>query len=127
MTNRTTGRWLLVAFAVLAITLAVPLVSAQSNGPTVHDAPSSDTTTAGWAAGMAGHVADCWDAMGRTVGHGPWMSGAGAGVYGPGAGMDGPAQGMPGYGMSDHDTHTLHVGMHPSGYPMRGPGFGGRC
>ncbi|MDG5777136.1 hypothetical protein VB773_12525 [Haloarculaceae archaeon H-GB2-1] len=52
MTNFKLGRWLLVAFAIVGLAFAVPVVSAHGNDATTDDAPPSDRAADDWAAWM---------------------------------------------------------------------------
>ena len=109
MTTLTTGRWLLVALAVVAVALAPAVVSAHGNETTA-GTPPYNGTAADWAAWMEAHMAEHMGPgavewmeahMGVTVddmaedmadgdydnhGHGTYGPGYGHGMYGPGYG-----------------------------------------
>ncbi|EMA58416.1 hypothetical protein [Halorubrum lipolyticum] len=63
MTTLTLGRWLLVAFAIVGLALAVPMVSAHGNAtaddaPIADDVPPSDATADDWAVWMEAQMTE---------------------------------------------------------------------
>jgi hypothetical protein len=82
MTNRTLGRWLLVALTIIGLAIGAPLVSAHGDEPTqgneaAADEMPADGDAADWAAWMDGHMTDHMEPstvdemeahMGETVG-----------------------------------------------------------
>lgn len=58
MTNLTTGRWLLVALAIVGLAFTVPAISAHGNETTTDAAPPYDGTVADWAAWMEAHMTE---------------------------------------------------------------------
>ena len=57
MTDSRTGRWLLVALAIVGLAFTASVVSAHGDDPTGEDAPY-DGTAAEWAAWMEAHTTD---------------------------------------------------------------------
>ena len=63
MTNRSLGRWLLVALAIVGLAFAAPLVSAHGDEPnqgneTAAEGTPADGNAADWATWMEGHMTD---------------------------------------------------------------------
>ncbi|WP_436927635.1 hypothetical protein [Halosimplex amylolyticum] len=58
MTNINVGRWLLVALAIVGLTLVAPVVRAHGTETTAADAPKDNGTAAEWAVWMEGHMTD---------------------------------------------------------------------
>ena len=58
MTRFKLGRWLLVAFALVGLAVAAPVVSAHGNDTTADDAPSSDGTADDWATWMEAQMTE---------------------------------------------------------------------
>ncbi|WP_135366654.1 hypothetical protein [Halosimplex halophilum] len=58
MTNFNIGRWLLVALAIVGLTLVTPIVSAHGDETTAADAPKANGTVAEWPTWMEGHMID---------------------------------------------------------------------
>jgi len=58
MANYNLGRWLLVAFALVGLALAAPVVSAHGNETIADDAPPSDGHAGDWATGMDGYMTE---------------------------------------------------------------------
>lgn len=52
MTEIKFGRWLLVAFAIVGLAVAAPVVSAHGNDTTADDAPTDNATADDWATWM---------------------------------------------------------------------------
>ena len=125
MTTTTTGRWLLVALAIVGLAVAASAVSAHGTGPTATDASpynatadwtDDDVTAAEWATWMEAHMTahvgpDAVEWMETRMGvsleemaremaqHGVAGPGtaSGYGTHGPGAGYGPQAPGA-GYG-----------------------------
>jgi Ni/Co efflux regulator RcnB len=58
MTNSKLSRWLLVAVAIVALAIALPVVSAHGNETTADEAPTNNATADEWATWMEGHMTE---------------------------------------------------------------------